>query len=120
MAQFKIETKDASKAIGSYSQGITANKFLFISGKLPIDPVPGKISDGPIVQNAHIVLKNFSAIVQAIGTQLGNTVKTILFPTVNDVYSTCFNKPFPARSAVRVAAPSLGVDIEMEAIFTLS
>ncbi len=126
MTKTAIETKDAPKAIGPYSQGVTANGFLFVSGQLPIDPVLGTIPEGSIAKRAHIVFNNLNAIAREAGTQLDNTVKTTLFltdmndfTTVNDVYNTYFKKPFPARSTVQVAALPLGADIEMEAIFTL-
>ena len=122
-----MKQEDAPKAIGPYSQGVTANGFLFVSGQLPIDPVLGKIPEGSIVKRAHIVFTNLSGIAREAGTQLDNTVKITLFltdmndfTTVNDVYNTYFKKPFPARSTIQVAALPLGPDIEMEAIFTLS
>ncbi len=122
-----MKQEDAPKAIGPYSQGVTANGFLFVSGQLPIDPVLGKIPEGSIVKRAHIVFTNLSGIAREAGTQLDNTVKITLFltdmndfTTVNDVYNTYFKKPFPARSTIQVAALPLDPDIEMEAIFTLS
>ena len=34
----KIDTSNAPKAIGPYSQAISSNGFLFVSGQIPIDP----------------------------------------------------------------------------------
>ena len=38
-----ISTTEAPKAIGPYSQGISAGQFLFVSGQLPINPYDGKM-----------------------------------------------------------------------------
>ncbi|NCB31728.1 MAG: RidA family protein, partial [Clostridia bacterium] len=57
---------------------------------------------------------------------LNDVVKTTVFLTdlqdfkeMNEVYATYFSAPYPARSAVQVAALPLGADIEMEAIVSL-
>lgn len=41
------------------------------------------------------------------------------FAAVNQVYSTYFAEPFPARSCVQVAALPLGVKVEIEAVAVL-
>ena len=119
-----IETDEAPKAIGPYSQAVLSENLLFTSGQLPIDPAAGKIVDGPIEERTHMVLKNIEAIARKAGTSLDNVVKTTVFLTdmgdfqaVNKVYAEYFKEPFPARSAYQVAALPLGANIEIEAIF---
>lgn len=126
MTKTIINTDQAPKAIGPYSQAVGTEKLLFTSGQLPIDPATGKIPEGPIEDRAHIVFQNLSAIARAAGTSLDNAVKTTVFladiadfQAVNAVYSEYFNEPFPARSAFQVAALPLGADIEVEAVFEL-
>ena len=118
-----ISTSQAPKAIGPYSQGITAGEFLFVSGQLPINPENGAMVDGDIAARAEQVFKNLAAIVQSAGGSMANIVKVTLFLTdmgdfqqVNEVYSRVFHAPYPARSAVQVAALPLGSNIEAEAI----
>ena len=41
-----IETDDAPKAIGTYSQAIKVNGFLFISGQIPLDPLTMELVEG--------------------------------------------------------------------------
>ncbi len=79
--------------------------------------------EGPIALRAHQVLKNLKAVVQAAGASLNDVIKTTVFLSdisdfkeVNEVYAQYFNEPFPARSAVQVAALPLGADIEIEAV----
>ena len=126
MSKETISTEKAPGAIGPYSQGIVSGGFLFTSGQLPIDPATGKIPEGPIEERAHIVFKNLAAIAEAAGTSLDKAVKTTVFladmgdfQAVNGVYAEYFKEPFPARSAIQVAALPLGADVEVEAVFAL-
>ncbi len=126
MSKQAIKTDQAPAAIGPYSQAVVSNGLLFTSGQLPIDPATGKIPEGSIEDLAHIVFKNLDAIAKAAGTTLDNAVKTTVFladinnfQAVNSVYAQYFKEPYPARSAIQVAALPLGADVEVEAIFQL-
>jgi len=118
-----ISTTQAPRAIGPYSQAITAGHFLFVSGQLPINPENGEMVDGDITARAEQVFKNIAAILRSAGGSMTDIVKVTLFLTdmgdfqqVNEVYSRVFQVPYPARSAVQVAALPLGSNIEAEAI----
>ncbi len=126
MSKKAIQTDRAPAAIGPYSQGVVSGGLLFTSGQLPIDPATGKIPEGSIADQAHIVFKNLEAIATAAGTTLDNAVKTTVFladianfQAVNQVYAQYFKEPYPARSAFQVAALPLGADVEVEAVFQL-
>lgn len=56
----KIETTEAPRAIGPYSQAILAGNFLFISGQLPIDPSTGKLVEATIAKQVNQVLDNIT------------------------------------------------------------
>lgn len=121
-----VSTPKAPAAIGPYSQSISAQGLLFVSGQLPIDPATGALVQTDIEAAAHQVFTNLRAIAEAAGVTLDHAVKTTVFLTdladfkaVNAVYAQYFEAPFPARSAVQVAALPLGGTIEAEAIFTL-
>lgn len=122
-----ISTNQAPQAIGPYSQGIVAGQFLFVSGQLPINPADGKLVEGDIALRAAQVFRNISAIAESAGCSIKNVVKVTLFLTdmgdfqqVNEVYGQFFKTPYPARSAVQVAALPLGSNIEAEAIVQIS
>jgi len=126
MSKKRINTEHAPAAIGPYSQAIATGNFLFTSGQLPIDPATGKLSTGPIEEQAQTVFRNLQAIAEAGGTNLGKAVKVTVFladinnfQAVNSVYAEYFKEPFPARSAFQVAALPLGADLEIEAVFEL-
>ena len=121
-----VSTAKAPGAIGPYSQAIITGNLLFASGQLPIDPETGKMPEGSIGNRARQVFENLRAIVEEAGGTLADVVKTTVFLTdlqdfkeMNEVYATYFSAPFPARSAVQVAALPLGADIEMEAVVCL-
>ena len=122
-----ISTDQAPKAIGPYSQGIAVGHTLYVSGQLPINPADGKIIDADIADRAAQVFRNISAIIESAGGSLKDVVKVTLFLTdmadfqrVNEIYSQFFQSPYPARSAVQVAALPLGSNIEAEAIVNIS
>jgi len=123
MTRKPVQTDKAPQAIGPYSQAIATETLLFTSGTIPIDPRTGKIPEGSIEDHAHLVFRNLRALAEAGGASLANAVKVTVFLTdlanfqrVNAVYAQYFSEPYPARSAVQVAALPLGAAIEVEAI----
>jgi 2-iminobutanoate/2-iminopropanoate deaminase len=126
MQRTPVHTDRAPAAVGPYSQAIAVNGLLFTSGTIPIDPATGTIPDGAIEDHAHLVFRNLGAIAEAAGARLADAVKVTVFLTdmadfqrVNAVYRQYFTEPYPARSAVQVAALPLGATIEAEAIIAL-
>ncbi len=126
MIRTPINTDKAPAAVGPYSQAIATGSLLFTSGTIPIDPQTGKIPEGSIEDHAHLVFRSLSALAEAGGTSLANAVKVTVFladiahfQRVNTVYAQYFSQPFPARSAVQVAALPLGAALEVEAIIAL-
>ncbi len=119
----EIESANAPKAIGPYSQAIAANGFVFASGQIPIDPSSGKLSTGSIEEQTRLVLSNLKAVLEAAGSSLDKTVKcTVFLQDMNDysemnaVYGEFFKAPYPARAAVQVARLPKDVKVEIEAI----
>lgn len=120
----KIFTENAPGAIGPYSQGYTANGFVFTSGQIPVDPVSGAISEG-ICAQADQSCKNVKAIIEASGSSMEKVVKTTCylsdmsyFSEFNMVYELYFAGK-PARSCVAVKQLPKNVLCEIEAIAVL-
>lgn len=118
-----ISSADAPKAVGPYSQAIEKNGILFLSGQIPLDPLSGQIVGNTVEQQTQQVLKNMNAVLNAAGCSLDDVVKTTVFltniddfSTVNAVYGRYFTTEFPARSAVAVKALPKGAMVEIEAI----
>ena len=121
----RIATEKAPAAIGPYSQGMVGGALLFTSGQIPVDPSTKAVPDD-VADQARQSLENVKAVVEAGGSSMDRVVKTTVFladmgdfAAVNQVYSTFFAEPFPARSCVQVAALPLGVRVEIEAIAVL-
>ena len=118
-----IQTANAPKAIGPYSQAIAAGGMIFASGQIPIDPATGKLNEGSIEEQTRLVLNNLKAVLQGGGCTFDHVVKCTVFlenmddfSRMNEVYAEFFNPPFPARAAVQVARLPKDVKIEIEAI----
>lgn len=120
-------TERAPKAIGPYSQGVSASgKLLFISGQIPVDPETGIFAGEDIKTQTKQSLLNLKAVLESAGGSLENVVKTTVFlqdmgdfAAMNEVYGTFFQKDYPARSAVAVVSLPRGARVEIEAIAML-
>jgi reactive intermediate/imine deaminase len=127
MTKTPIHTDDAPAAIGTYSQAIEVNDFVFLSGQIPLDPATMEVVGGDFEARARRVFDNLSAVAAAAGGTLDDVVKLTVFltdlgnfATVNAVMEDYFRKPFPARAAVGVASLPKGVDVEADAILFLN
>jgi 2-iminobutanoate/2-iminopropanoate deaminase len=118
-----LSSNAAPGAIGPYSQAIKASgNFLFLSGQIPLT-AGGELVKGNVSEQTEQCLKNIAAVLDAAGLSLANVVKTTLFlssmehfSTVNEAYGRHFRTDPPARSTVAVAGLPRGVDVEIEAI----
>ena len=97
-----IQTEQAPAAIGPYSQAITSEKLLFISGQLPVNPSSGNIEVTDADQQAEQILLNLKSVLSAAGLTFDHVVKTTIFLTdltdfqaVNEVYKQHASTPFP-------------------------
>lgn len=104
---------------------IASGNLAFLSGQLGLDPSTGELAEGVVAQ-AEQALKNIEALLTAAGATFGNVVKTTVFladiadfNAVNEVYGARFTEPYPARSAVQVAALPKGALVEIECIVAL-
>jgi 2-iminobutanoate/2-iminopropanoate deaminase len=120
-----INTKNAPAPIGPYNQAILAGNTLYISGQIPMDPATGQMKNKDIQEETHQVMQNLKSILQEAGMNFNNVVKTTIFimdmgkfAEVNEIYGKYFDKSFPARETVQVAAlpKSANVEISMIAV----
>ncbi len=118
-----INTNNAPKAIGPYSQAIDINGMLFTSCQVPINPNTSKLVKGGITEQTEQVMKNINAIIDEAGYSLQQVVKcTCLlsdmknFAAMNEVYGKYFSENPPARAAFAVKELPLGAMIGIECI----
>ena len=118
-----VSTTNAPAAVGPYSQAIRIGDLVYTAGQIGIDPTTGRIEGHTVEEQAHQVLRNLRAVLEAAGSGLDRVVKTTVFladikdfKAMNAVYATYFPSEPPARSAVQAAALPLGALVEIEAI----
>lgn len=117
-----IATTNAPGAIGPYSQGIDIGELVYTSGQLGLNPSNGELPEGVAAQTEQS-LRNVQAILEQAGSGLDRVVKTTVFlkdmndfAKMNEIYSTFFAEPYPARSAVEVARLPKDALVEIEVI----
>jgi 2-iminobutanoate/2-iminopropanoate deaminase len=126
MSRQIVTTAGAPKAIGPYSQAVSApaGRLLFCSGQIPLDPASGEmVGAGDVRAQAERVLQNLGAVLTAGGASFASVVKTTIFlidlgdfGAVNEVYARYFPSQPPARATVQAAGLPRGALIEIEAI----
>jgi 2-iminobutanoate/2-iminopropanoate deaminase len=119
----RIQTDNAPKAIGPYSQAIKANGFIFASGQVAFDPATMQIVEGGIGEQTERVMRNLAAVLEAAGSRLDRVVKTTVFladmnefAAMNEVYGSFFGDLPPARSTVEVKRLPRDVRVEIDVI----
>lgn len=75
------------------------------------DPTTGELVDGDIAQQADQILRNIAATLAAIGKDLDDVIRVGVYLTdmsqfaaMNEAYGRHFAEPYPARTAIGVAA----------------
>ena len=123
MSNQYIKTNKAPEAIGSYSQGVIADGWIFLSGQLPLDEKTMRLVEGGIKEQTFQVLKNLKSILESGGGGFEDVVRVGVFLTdlsyfkeFNEVYKSELGELKPARSTVEVSALPLGSLIEIDLI----
>ena len=127
MSRQILQTDQAPKAIGPYSQAVRVGDIVYVSGQIPLDPRTGELVHGDFDAEVRRVFDNLKAIAAAAGASLDAVVKLSVFLTdlaqfakVNEVMQQYFHEPYPARAAIGVAALPRGARVEMECILSLA
>jgi len=117
-----ISTDEAPQAIGPYSQAVKSGGLLFLSGQIPLNK-EGEMNDGDIEAKTRQVFKNIEAILAAENLSLSHVIKVNIylvdianFEAVNQVMSSLFTAPYPARALVQVAALPKASEVEVEVV----
>lgn len=126
MKKHIINTEDAPKPVGPYSQAVKAGNLIFISGQIPIDPKKDALVVGDFTAETRQVFDNIEAVCRAASIGLENVVKLNIFLTdlsnfdeVNQAMLQRFSAPFPARATIQVSKLPMNVNIEIDAIAVL-
>ena len=122
-----ITAAGAAKAIGPYSPALKIGNLLFLSGSIPLDPVSGQLVEGGIQEQTTRVMENIKELLAAAGAGFGHVARTTVFmvdlgefAAMNEIYSSYFTAPYPARSTVQVVKLPRDVRVEIDVIAVLS
>lgn len=119
-----VQSPDAPKAIGPYSQAIRSGNLIFVSGSLPFDPA-GKTDYSllDVTTQTKRVIDNIALTLSAAGLTLDDVVSATVYVTdvndfaaVNAVYASYFKPPYPARTFVEVSKLLRNVKVEITVI----
>ncbi len=123
MAVKIIETQQAPRAPGMYSQAVAYGDLLFVSGQLGIDPATGDFVSDCFADQVQRAFKNLNAIVEQAGSTLKNIIKLNVsivdiekLAIFNSIMPQFLSTPYPARAVVGVHALPRGALVEIEAI----
>jgi len=87
-----VVTSDQLPASGlPFSAAVRGGGLLFLSGQVAQNPATGELVDGDVAQQADQILRN-------------------------EAYRRHFAEPYPARTAIGVAALPLGAAVEMDVV----
>jgi 2-iminobutanoate/2-iminopropanoate deaminase len=118
-----INSSQAPAPIGPYSQAIKTGPLLFISGQIAINPSNVNMETSDLISETHQVMHNLKAILVEAGMDFKNVVKTTIyltdmdfFSSVNEIYGKYFQGNFPARETVAVKTLPKNVNVEISMI----
>ena len=106
-----------------FSAAVRGGGLLFLSGQVAQDPATGELIDGDVAEQADQALRNIAATLAAIGKDLSDVIRVGVYLTdmaqfgaMNEAYRGHFTEPYPARTAIGVAALPLGAAVEFDVV----
>jgi 2-iminobutanoate/2-iminopropanoate deaminase len=118
-----VDTPNAPKAIGPYSQAVSFGDLIFTAGQIALDPATMEVIAEGITEQTERVLSNLEAVLAAAGSDLSKVLKTTVFlhtmadfAAMNEVYARRFGSHRPARSTVAAAGLPRNVLVEIEVV----
>ena len=107
---------------GPFSPAVRVGDLLFLAGKIGTD-ASGKLVPGGIKEETRQVMENIRAELERNGSSMNRVVKCTAFladmsewRAMNEVYTTFFPGPKPARSAMGVNGLAANARVEIECI----
>src|SRR6185437_2671940 len=123
MSKTAITSPELTPPVGPFSQAIEVGGFIYVSGQVGQDPATGKVVEGGIEAETERAFKNLSAVAKAGEKSFNNVAWARVFLTnmsdyvvMNGIYAKYFSPPFPARTAIGVAALPLGARVEIDLV----
>jgi 2-iminobutanoate/2-iminopropanoate deaminase len=123
MRKTAVTSPELTPPVGPFSQAIEVGGFIFFSGQVGQDPTTGKLVAGGIAAETERIFQNLAAVLKAAGKGFDDVARAGVYLTsmtdyvaVNGIYARHFSPPFPARTAIGVAALPLGACVEIDLV----
>lgn len=123
MTRAAINSDTLAPPVGPFSAGVRGGGLLYLSGQVAQDPATGNLIDSDVASQTHQILRNLAAVVEAAGKTLDDVIRVGVYLTdmadfgaMNEAYRQHFSDPYPARTAIGVAALPLGAHVEMDMV----
>jgi len=123
MSKVAITSSELTPPVGPFTQAIKVDGFIYLSGQVGQDPTTGKLVAGGVAAEAERVFQNIAAVLKAAGKGFDDVVRAGAYLTnmsdyvaMNGIYAKYFSAPFPARTAIGVAALPLGACVEIDLV----
>jgi 2-iminobutanoate/2-iminopropanoate deaminase len=123
MSKTAVTSPELTPPVGPFSQAIEVGGFIYLSGQVGQDPTTGKLVAGGIAAETERVFRNLAAVLRAAGKGFDDVVRAGVYLTsmsdyvaMNGIYARHFSQPFPARTAIAVAALPLGACVEIDLV----
>jgi 2-iminobutanoate/2-iminopropanoate deaminase len=105
----EIGVKSSPVASGAYSQGVAANKLLFVDEVGPYDPVTRAVVGTTVEEQTIQTMENIRAILLGAGLDLEDVVNSTVYlaelqrdwTAFDKAYGSFLASPFPARAKRR-------------------
>lgn len=114
-----IQTSDAPRPRGVYSQAIVADGFVFVAGQAAVNPKTNELELGDIRSETRRTLENIRAILEAAGSSMRDVIRVGVFladvkdfDAMNEVYRQFFSENPPARTTVGAQLPKIKIEID--------
>ena len=102
---------------GPYSQGIKAGSRIYVAGQRPVDASTNSIPEA-FAEQVRQCLRNVQHVLEAGGATLDDVVAVNVFladighfAELNEIYTTFFKKPYPARTTISCSLRGILVEI---------
>jgi 2-iminobutanoate/2-iminopropanoate deaminase len=123
MARDTITSDELPAADLPFSLGVRGGGLLYLSGQVAQDPATGELIAGDVARQTDQILRNIATALAAADKDLDDVVRVGVYLTdmanfaaMNEVYARHFTKPYPARTAIGVAALPMGAAVEMDVV----
>ena len=118
-----ITPDNIATPVGPFSPAVRDGDVVFTSGQVGQDPATGTLVAGGVAAQTTQIFENIKAVLGAGGKSLADVQKVNVYLTsmqdfaaMNEVYAKHFDKPYPARTTIAVAALPLGAAVEIEVV----